>query len=125
MRPGLAVALAVVFGLVMALSGTAWAAQSAYPYTMNGDSFVRMLHREEPLTVIERERAYSYLDGLKDATQGRLWCDVNHLKTPDLAYDLAYDIARMQPAERQRSAAVLLLDLLNRKYPCPTPARGK
>lgn len=115
------VALVLMFSVVAALAARARAGEPQYFYAMNGDSFVRMLHREEPLAAFERAKAFSYIDGLRDATHGSVWCDVHQLKTPDLAYDLAYDIARMAPAERKRSAASLLLELLHRKFPCSVP----
>lgn len=96
-----------------------------YIYTMTGERFVSMLHRAEPLTILEREKAYSYLDGLKDATHGSVWCDIDQLKTPDLAYDLADEISRAPLAERRQSAATLLLAMLHRKYPCAAPAKGQ
>jgi hypothetical protein len=113
------------FSHVLALATSAMLAHAAaappYSYTMDGETFVAMLMHPEPLTgynYTEREKAYSYLDGLKDATQGRVWCDVNQLKTVDMAYDIAGKIAKLKPAERKKSAAVLLLDILHSKYPC-------
>lgn len=74
--------------------------------------------RLDPLQYMNREKAYSYLDGARDASDGRIWCDVNVLKTPDMAYDLADQIAKLPPTERKKNASLLLLDLLHRKYPC-------
>ena len=119
MKQTLLLCLALALPECLAQPATA----APYPYKMNGDRFVEMLHRPEPYATLERDQAYYYLNGLKDGTQGRTWCDVNHLKTPDLAYDLASEISRMPQAERKRSAAVLLLDLLHRKYPCPAAGR--
>lgn len=93
-----------------------------YAYTLTGDRFVRMMNGTEPLTgddYILREKAYSYLDGVRDGAEGRDWCDVNQLKTPDLAYELAADIARLPAAERKKNASVLLIELLRRRFPCP------
>lgn len=115
---------AFLFGLMVALAANAQSGERPYFYAMNGDSFVRMLHREEPLTAFERAKAFSYVDGLRDATHGSVWCDVHQLKTPDLAYDLAAEIAQMPAAERKRSAASLLLELLRRKFPCTSPRGG-
>lgn len=71
----------------------------------------------------QREKAYSYLDGARDTAEGRIWCDVNQLKTPDLACELAGQIARLPAAERKKNASALLLALLGRVYPCP-PVNG-
>ncbi len=104
------------------------AANAAAGASMTGEMYRAMLDRPEPLDAngyLEREKAYSYLDGIKDASQGRVWCEVGQLKTPDLAYDIADRIGRMQPAERQRSAALIVLDVLRRAYPCDKSASRK
>lgn len=107
------------------LGSSAQAAPAAYSYAMTGETFVQMLHQPESPGTMNREKAYSYLDGIKDATEGRAWCDIDQLKTPDLAYDLAGEISRMTPSNKKRNAAVLLLDLLRHKFPCPGETRGK
>lgn len=96
----------------------------AYIPTMTGERFVSMLHRQEPLAMLDREKAYSYLDGLRDASHGTVWCDVNQLKTPDLAYDLAEEISKAPAAQRSLNASTLLLAILNRKFPC-AGAKGR
>jgi hypothetical protein len=101
-------------------------AQAApYAPTLSGDGFVRMM-KAEPLSsydYMQREKAYSYIDGARDATEGRTWCDVNQVKTPDLAYELADQIAKLPAAERKKHASVLILGLLGRVLPCQ-PAKG-
>lgn len=99
------------------------ATQAAAPYnhTLTGDQFVSMMNRPEPRSGydnMQREKAYSYLDGARDSAEGRVWCDVNELKTPDLAYELAAEIAKLPVAERKRNASLLLLEQLKRMYPC-------
>ncbi|NNG22357.1 hypothetical protein [Telluria aromaticivorans] len=45
-----------------------------YAYTLNGDQFVSAMNRPQRLSsldYIEREKAYSYLDGARDHAQGR------------------------------------------------------
>jgi len=103
------------------LSGAVTAAPSSF--TLDGDRFVSMVSRSaampmDPADYLQREKAYSYLDGVRDSAEGRVWCDVHQLKTPDLAYELSAEIARMPEAERRKSAAQLLLDLLRQKFPC-------
>lgn len=108
------------------LAALAFAQAAPSVSTLNGDGFVQMLSKAVPANSYEnlqREKAYSYLDGVRDTAEGRIWCDVNQLKTPDLAYDLAGQIAKLPAAERKKNAAVLLLSLLGRAYPCP-PAKG-
>lgn len=99
------------------------AAANAGSYTMNGDGFVKMMRHPDQMPMpphyyIEREKAYSYLDGARDSAEGRLWCDVNVLKTPDLAYEIAASIAQLPAAERKENASKLILRQLQQLYPC-------
>ena len=99
----------------------AFAAAAPYPYTLNGDRFVTMMSPSDPTgyEYLQREKAYSYLDGVRDGTEGHEWCDLTHQrKTPDLAYELADDISRLPAAERKQNAAILLRRQLARRYPC-------
>jgi hypothetical protein len=107
--------------LFLALVLPALAAAAPYPYTLSGDQFVKMMSTPDPTgyDYLQREKAYSYMDGLRDGTEGSAWCDLPHqLKTPDLAYELAGDISKLPAAERKKNAAVLLLEQLKRRYPC-------
>lgn len=102
---------------------------SAAPYapTLSGDQFVNIMSRPQPLShldYLEREKAYSYLDGARDQAEGREWCDRNQLKTHDLAQELASDIRKLPADARKRNAAVLLIEQLRRKYPCPQGGRS-
>jgi Rap1a immunity proteins len=92
-------------------------------YSMNGDQFVKMMKGPvsfpmDPYDYMQREKAYSYLDGARDTAEGRVWCDVDQLKTPDLAYEMAELIAKLPTAERKKNASLLLLEQLKRTYPC-------
>jgi hypothetical protein len=92
-----------------------------YAYTLSGDQFVKMMSPRDPTgyEYQQREKAYSYLDGLRDGTEGSVWCDMPHqVKTTDLAYELADDIAKMPAINRKTNAALLLLQQLKRRYPC-------
>ena len=105
-----------MMALVLPLAATA----APYPYTMSGDRFVEMMSPPAP-TGYEyqlREKAYSYLDGVRDSAEGKVWCDFDQLKTPDLAYELADDIARMPAVQRKKNASLLLLQHLKRRFPC-------
>lgn len=106
--------------MLFALALPAISAAAPYPYTLSGDRFVQMMSPADPTgyEYLQREKAYSYLDGVRDGSEGRVWCDVDQLKTPDLAYEMAGLIAKMPAAERKKNAASLLLDQLKRTYPC-------
>jgi hypothetical protein len=108
---------------IVALLFTLSLAAEAAPYipTLTGDQFVTMMDKSRPVTsanYLDRERAYSYLDGVRDGAEGREWCDVGQLKTHDLAQEMAGLIAKLPQADRKRNASTLLLEQLKRRYPC-------
>jgi len=100
----------------------------AAPYisTLTGEQFVGMVNSSRPRTsanYMDRDKAYSYLDGVRDSAEGQVWCDVNQLKTHDLAQELAGAISKLPSEERKRNASKLLLEQLKRKYPCAKGGR--
>lgn len=110
-------AVALLVGSALPALATA----APYAFTLNGDRFVEMMSHANPsgYTYMLREKAYSYLDGVRDSSEGKSWCDVNQLKTPDLAFEIAAKIAKLPPSERKKNASTLLLEQLKREYPCP------
>lgn len=106
--------------LLLALALPAITAAGPYYFTISGDRFVKMMSPPDPkgYEYEQREKAYSYLDGVRDASEGDAWCDVGQRKTPDLAYELADEIEKMPAAERKKNAAVLLRQQLKQHYPC-------
>jgi hypothetical protein len=108
--------------ILLGLALPAAAAAAPYAYTLTGDQFVSMMNVRHPMSDVEnlnREKAYSYLDGVRDTAEGRVWCDVHEAKTHDLAAEAAAKIAKLPASERRKSASALLLDQLKREYPCP------
>jgi hypothetical protein len=109
----------ISFFIAAALPALVYAAP--YSHTLNGNQFVQLMTRPEPLSSLDymqREKAYSYMDGARDANEGSAWCDTYQVKTPDLAYELSGEIAKLPAAERKRNAATLIVSLLQKKYPC-------
>lgn len=109
--------------VLFALAIPAVAAAAPYPFTMSGDRFVKMMSgaTERPNDVdayMQREKAYSYLDGVRDGSEGTAWCDFDEYKTPDMAYEIAGKIAKLPAAERRKNASLLILEQLRRMYPC-------
>lgn len=125
MRPLVSVLVSGVLGFALVQANTAWAVPPSYAYAMTAESFINRFKQPEPYTSLERDKAFSYLDGIKDASQGRVWCDVNQFKTPDMADHIVVEFSRMSAAERKRSAAPLILDILRRDYPCAGATGGK
>lgn len=97
------------------------ASGSSYTPNMTGDLFVEHLRHSDPTTPLDyrkRDMAYSYVEGVKDATVGKTWCDRHTVKTPDRAYDLADAIAAMGAKARTGNAAILIAQYLKRRFPC-------
>lgn len=96
-------------------------ATTAFVYDVSGEQFVQwMTHSEPPndLNFRNREKAYSYLDGVKDVALGTGWCPAQPRKTFELAYDAADYIRAMPLDARRGNAARLLLSFLGSRYPC-------
>lgn len=92
----------------------------AYQFDLTGDQFIAMLAKQ-PVNEQEyrdRDRAYSYMDGAKDATVGSSWCPAGPHKTYELAYDAADYLRGLHADLRKGNAAQLLLTYLSKQYPC-------
>lgn len=106
--------------LLLSLSSQSGAA-TAFVYDLSGEQFVQWMTHSEPLNALNfrnREKAYSYLDGIKDAALGTGWCPAQPRKTFELAYDAADYIRGMPSEARKGNAAILLLSFLSTRYPC-------
>jgi hypothetical protein len=91
-----------------------------YQFDLTGDQFAAALEHR-PATEQEyraRDRAYSYFDGAKDATIGKLWCPARPHVTAELAHDAADYIRGLDADLRKGNAAVLLQSYLSSRYPC-------
>ena len=99
-----------------------------YPFnTMTAAQLVQKLTTEPASLSDSREsdRAHYYLAGIKDGTQGILWC----FRRAMLPYELNYEIAhalkeKYKSEELNANAAPLVLAELRRRYPCSGSARG-
>jgi hypothetical protein len=107
--------------LLLIIPAAAQAAPQTYYFDLTGEQFVDALYHPEPWEhyhYYNRDRAYSYMDGAKDATVGSAWCPPRPRKTHELAYDAA-DYIKTLPVERRKAnAAPLLLEFLAKQYPC-------
>lgn len=115
LRTALVIALALAGGIVRA-------APYVYPYNaMTGAEVVRKLTTRpaSDADYAERDQAFLYVAGVKDATQGSAWCFQGALKPDELTYDLAFALKQQRtPAELKGAAAPLLVEELRRLYPC-------
>lgn len=91
-----------------------------YQVDLTGDQFAAMLAKQptNALEFRERDRAYAYLDGVKDASIGSSWCPPQPHKTHELAYDAADYIRNLHADLRRGNAARLLVVYLSTSYPC-------
>jgi hypothetical protein len=108
----------ILLGLALPLAAPA---APAYYFDLTGDQFIAWVYPTEPLQphdYANRDRAYSYLDGAKDATIGTTWCPPRPRKTFELAYDAADHIKSLPDQQRKGNAASLLLEFLAKRYPC-------
>jgi hypothetical protein len=105
--------------LAAALPALAHAAP-AYQFDLTGEQFAAALAKQptDPFTLRERDRAYAYLDGVKDAIVGKEWCPPQPRKTHELAYDAAAYIRSLHADLRQGNAARLLVAYLATTHPC-------
>jgi len=67
---------------------------------------------------VRRERAMGYIDGVMDSTIGIRWCPSGRPVPHELNYVVAEDMAGMPQAKLNSNAAVLVLAILERHYPC-------
>ncbi|PWF45090.1 Rap1a/Tai family immunity protein [Massilia glaciei] len=120
---------ALLLGLALtSLSQAATPAFKPKPYypTMTGDRLVRYHFgppqpRDNPFLkggdVVDHERARGFMDGIKDATQGTVWCFVAG-KPHELNDDIAGAISKLGPEEQKGAAAPLVISALRQLYPC-------
>jgi hypothetical protein len=87
------------------------------------------ISREELAMHYTRENiqyAHGYVEALHDATEGKVWCydDKHEVPNPDDFWDESrWGLARLTPAQRQRSAAELLPEIWRAKWPCRSRRR--
>lgn len=99
-----------------------------YHGTVSGEILLRnYIGPTEPSTnqfirsgeIVDREMARGYMDGVKDATEGKDWCYVAG-KPHTLNDEIADTMAKLKPDELKASAGPLVINALRHLYPCPT-----
>jgi hypothetical protein len=98
------------------------AAPYGYPYNaMTGQQVVSKLLKEPATEIdyIERDQTHSYVNGIKDATQGRIWCFVGTILPHELNIEVAFAVRATRSAgDLNGNAAPLVLEELRKRYPC-------
>ncbi len=109
--------------------GLAAAVPYVYPYNwMTGEAVVRKLTVEPANADDDAERTYThnYLNGMKDGTQGTVWCFKGYILPHELNLDLAWAIKkRNKPSALEGNAAPFVLAELRRLYPCGSKKKSK
>lgn len=121
--------LALAIAMPIAFGGSLGALpKRTYHGTVSGEILLRnYMGPTEPSTnqfvrsgeIVDREMARGYLDGVKDATEGRDWCYVSG-KPHTLNDEIADSLAKLGPDELKARAALLVVNALHHLYPCPT-----
>ncbi len=93
-----------------------------YPYNMMTAQQVVDTLLKQPVTPaehVERDRVHSYVNGLKDGTQGREWCFSGGMLPHELNLEMAGALkASRSGAQLKGNAAPVVLAELRRRYPC-------
>lgn len=100
-----------------------------YPWNwMTGEQLVGRLTKDPGTEkdYIERDMAHTYLNGIKDGTQGIVWCLAGPILPHELNLDLAFILKRSRtPAELRGPAAPMVLEELRKRYPCQVNERRR
>ena len=75
----------------------------------------------DPAFLLNQRYAQGYLAGVADAAQGRQWCDTGRLKTVEIDAQVMVELKKLPARARQGDASVLVVAILARRFPCPTP----
>ena len=69
---------------------------------------------------ISKERAEAYVDGVHDATEGKLWCysQVTRPKPGTLHEEVLWALRAMPADQLKRNASDLIVETWRRKWPC-------
>lgn len=74
----------------------------------------------DPAYLLNQRFAQGYLAGVADAAQGRQWCDTGRLKTLEIDARIIADLKMLPVRARRGDAAILVVAILARRFPCST-----
>lgn len=125
---------AVMLTALIAVADAKAASHQPYAGTMRGDTLLRSYlgpaeQRTDPFLkagdVVDHELARGFMDGIKDATEGSVWCYVSG-KPHELNDDIAAALSKLPPEVLKGRAAPLVIAALRERFPCPphTQRRG-
>jgi hypothetical protein len=117
---------AILVGLIAcaSYSGSAYAAYYGYPFNMlTGAEVIDMLSGGTGAPGDDRQRdyAHSYVAGIKDGTEGRLWCFTGKQKPDELTAEIARALReKHSKLVLKGNAGPLIVEELRLRYPCKT-----
>jgi|SRR5450830_80861 len=106
------------------------AADTPYVYPFNAMTAAQLVQKlttepASPGDSRESDRAHYYLAGIKDGTQGSLWCFKRAMLPDELNYEIAHALKERHKAEElNANAAPLVIAELQRRYPCGSTLKG-
>lgn len=122
-------AIALLTTSLLVSDAGAAAPHYVYPYNwMTAGEVVRKL-TTEPRTEqehLQRDLAHHYVNGIKDGTQGTLWCFTDAILPHELNLELAHAIKKgSTKAQLQANAAPAFIEELRKRYPCAQQSGGR
>lgn len=85
-----------------------------------GIEVVRALTKEpvRDADYFERDLMHGYVNGIKDGTQGTIWCFTGTILPHELNIELVHAIKGRSRKDLEGNAAPLILEELRKHYPC-------
>lgn len=111
---------------LLALSSVTLSAAAPQAYTYPSNMMTGEVVASRLLTparshedIFERDIAHAYVNGIKDGTQGTLWCFAGAILPHELNIAIVSAMRQARTVEEMNgNAAPLLLAELRRRYPC-------
>lgn len=119
--------IAILFCAVALAAYAAGAARKPVPPRLTGAELAVQLlgesdiprSKQTPSVIYKQRYAEGYVDGVVDATEGRLWCAPPQYHGREID-DLAYTALRQRrPAALPPNAAHFLIEQYSAAFPCP------
>ena len=76
-------------------------------------------------SAINHRIGHGYIDGIHDSTEGLQWCYAGTWKPDTLDAFVIWELRKLTSEALKQKASVLIVDVLRKKFPCPTQPRGE
>ncbi|UOD32993.1 hypothetical protein INH39_15965 [Massilia violaceinigra] len=88
------------------------------PARVNDDPFLK------GADIVKHQMARGYMNGVKDASEGTQWCN-NGRVSHEVNEDIATELRKLTPAQRKGPAAPLVIQALQKRFPCTSVRSSK